>query len=173
MCRKGFEGIEMAFQFDIDTPLQLFQFQLWLVHCHPPELRQSPWKRKKIFICGLQGDDLAQTVLQICPRKIRFTPRPMKLKYFGGCLTFFSRHHPFLPIVRTVLRCFFCVFHFLLLLRRKCILEKMWLEMGSTSLTTKLKKDIKFCYTHWGKQDYFGNKFRIFEFSRQKGILLH
>ena len=89
MCRKGFEGIEMAFQFDIDTPLQLFQFQLWLVHCHPLELRQSPWKKKKIFICGLQGDDLAQTVLQICPRKIRFTPRPMKLKYFGGCLTFF------------------------------------------------------------------------------------
>ena len=86
---------------------------------------------------------------------------------------FFSRHHPFLPIVRTVLRCFFCVFHFLLLLRTKCILEKMWLEMGSTSLTTKLKKDIKICYTHWGKHYYFGNKFRIFEFSRQKGILFH
>ena len=124
-------------------------------------------EKKKIFICGLQGDDLAQTVLQICPRKIRFTPRPMKLKYFGGCLTFFLDITLFLPIVRTVLRCFFCVFHFLLLL--KCILEKMWLEMGSTSLTTKLKKDIKICYTHWGKHYYFGNKFRIFEFSRQKG----
>lgn len=82
---------------------------------------------------------------------------------------FFSRHHPFLPIVRTVLRCFFCVFHFLFLLRRKCILEKMWLEMGSTSLTTKLKKDIKICYTHWGKYYFFVYKLRIFEFSRQKG----
>ena len=43
-CRKGFDHSEMAFEFDIDTQLQLFQFLILLVRCRPRVHPQLPCK---------------------------------------------------------------------------------------------------------------------------------
>ena len=131
MCRKGFEGIEMAFVFDIDTRPRLCRSPLWLVRYHLLELQRSPCK-SKCLLAVLGGWLSRKTVLQICPRKIRFTPS-FTWVHFGDVWLFFSRHHPFplsplfFAIVRTLIftmRLSVFSISFSVLFEEFCILKK-------------------------------------------------